>query len=136
MTNAEKEIVMAYIRTRKLEGNELLEFQKYVEDIVGEPVSMDKIKNIADENKKILEDSIMALCKEDNSETKWIPVAEKLPEKECDCLVTARHRYTEVVSCSYYPDMRSKWFLDNGGDSKNVIAWMPLPEPYKPESEE
>lgn len=68
--------------------------------------------------------------------TRWIPVTEKLPEKECDCLVTVRDRYTEVVSCSYYPDMRSKWFLDGGGDAKNVIAWMPLPEPYKLESEE
>ena len=68
--------------------------------------------------------------------TRWIPATEKLPEKECDCLVTTyRHGCLEVVSCSYYPDMRSKWFLDGGGDSKNVIAWMPLPDPYK-ESEE
>lgn len=70
----------------------------------------------------------------------WIPVSERLPEEECDCLVTTRRRYNisnnlEVVSCSYYPDMRSKWFLDGGGDAENVIAWMPLPEPYK-ESEE
>lgn len=68
MTDREKEIVMAYIRTRKLEGVKLLEFQMYIEDIVGGPVSMDVINKIADENNRILEDAIMALCKEDNSE--------------------------------------------------------------------
>lgn len=80
------------------------------------------------------------ITKENIDKSVWIPVSERLPEEECDCLVTTRRRYNisnnlEVVSCSYYPDMRSKWFLDGGGDAENVIAWMPLPEPYK-ESEE
>ena len=74
------------------------------------------------------------------SEPKWIPVTEGLPEEECDCLVTTCRRYNhhksvETVTCSYYPDMRSKWFPDDGSNAKNVIAWMPSPEPYK-ESEE
>lgn len=52
----------------------------------------------------------------------WIPVSERLPEKEGKCLVSTD--YGDVCLNSY----RDGWFVLNLG---NVIAWKPLPEPYK-----
>jgi hypothetical protein len=62
-----REIAMAYAKTCTLIGDKRLEFQRYVEDIVGRPVSMDKIKIIADEMKKKLMDTFNALCKNNGS---------------------------------------------------------------------
>lgn len=71
-----------------------------------------------------------------NPEPHWIPVTERLPEK------TGRYLAWAVVS--FIPDHVDElntikqiaiasystrtWFGDNVED---VIAWMPLPEPYK-----
>lgn len=58
----------------------------------------------------------------------WIPVSEKLPMKG-----------TQVLCCNKYGSVFtseltwSKGYLMFGQHS-NVIAWMPLPEPYKEES--
>ena len=67
----------------------------------------------------------------------WIPVSEELPEKAFGCLVTVEeddiHGDPHRV---IYPD-----FVGYDGETWNnadgepisfeVIAWMPLPEPYK-----
>ena len=57
----------------------------------------------------------------------WIPVEERLPEKRDNYLCTVecagyRHRII-----GHYND--PSWTNDCGG--RKVIAWMPLPEPYK-----
>lgn len=61
---------------------------------------------------------------------KWIPVSERLPEK-----------YAYTLWCASSGYVRSDYF--NGEfweDAKKlgyeVIAWMPLPKPYKAEREE
>ena len=61
-------------------------------------------------------------------EPRWIPVTERLPE------------YGESVLCYYedddygvnhiIDDEDGEWFIDG------VVTWMPLPEPYKKETEE
>lgn len=63
-------------------------------------------------------------------QTRWIPVSERLPEK-----------YSYTLWCASSGYVRSDYF--NGEfweDAKKycyeVIAWMPLPKPYKAESEE
>lgn len=60
----------------------------------------------------------------------WIPVNERLPETEDYYLVTDDAGGMRTVEISFFvPDSEAPW------DYVNVIAWMPLPEPYK-ESEE
>lgn len=58
----------------------------------------------------------------------WIPATEKLPEDECDVLVTING---EPEECEYYVSidciMDGDWFSNEG----RVKAWMPLPKPYE-----
>lgn len=67
----------------------------------------------------------------------WIPVSEKLPEEEGSYLITSNmaDELKEVLETFYIPasnmaDGMPYW------DYSGVIAWMPLPEPYKAESED
>ena len=84
----------------------------------------------------------------------WIPVSERLPEKDGEYLVTVSSfcglpQCIEVLSfatdlhkvdeyefpehkCGFY-EYDSEWGYLEVDD---VIAWMPLPEPYRKESEE
>lgn len=62
------------------------------------------------------------------SEPHWIPVTERPPEVGADILfcdidgdVYAGHR---TRHSDFYPDF-------SGDKIKNVVAWMPKPEPYK-----
>lgn len=73
----------------------------------------------------------------------WIPVEERLPEDEIPVpkLVTAlvpdrkarwdnSETFSLIVDTDVYdPDYMGKWEYYK----KNVIAWRPLPEPYRPE---
>ena len=62
--------------------------------------------------------------------TKWIPVSERLPKAYQECLFTviASHWANEPVT---YRVIQKAY-----GGEQNFIAWMPLPEPYKAESED
>lgn len=65
----------------------------------------------------------------------WIPVSEKLPEDNTLVLVTVKvgNREPKVRSGNYYMD--GHFHIDNGdcweSRDKELLAWMPLPEPYK-----
>lgn len=79
----------------------------------------------------------------------WIPVKERLPEKDGDYLVCFEEGYREDyglneigimpfdVDCenfgywTEYFDHNSLGSLGRDFDSANVTAWMPLPEPYR-----
>lgn len=68
----------------------------------------------------------------------WIPVSERLPEENGQYLVTVKNLtgyeqlYNNVFECEFF---EKDWIFKGWKDNK-VIAWMPLPEPYKAESEE
>lgn len=63
----------------------------------------------------------------------WIPVSERLPEKNKDVITTVKY--------SGFMGMYGRWlktaFIDDYGEwngeciGGEVIAWMPLPKPYK-----
>lgn len=60
----------------------------------------------------------------------WIPVSERLPEGGRYVFV-CDDKYNYFIA-NYY---KSKWHYENGDciDGKIIIAWHPLPEPYKEE---
>jgi hypothetical protein len=67
---------------------------------------------------------------------KWIPCSERLPEEDGEYLVTIKWKgsysgdvYTET-NIGEYRKKSKDW------DRVGITAWMPLPEPYKAESED
>lgn len=83
-------------------------------------------------------------CKEVNcseKENRWIPVTERLPENEDIVLVTVSGLYNHLTFCnaiqlgSYWSD--GEWFIEGYPEWNNpsVVAWMPLPEPYREDDE-
>lgn len=67
---------------------------------------------------------------------RWIPVTERLPEEYGKYLVTVDLDYYVAVITLYYGRIHRKdVFYDDseygGIQWDGVIAWMPLPEPYK-----
>lgn len=69
---------------------------------------------------------------------KWIPVSERLPED--NKTVIASTKYGVYPETSYEEGYGWEWAYEAGADYweslEGVMAWMPLPEPYKAESEE
>ena len=60
--------------------------------------------------------------------SKWIPVSERLPEINKEVIVTDIEVSDTYIS--YYLG-NNYWQCDNGTYEDRIIAWMPLPEPYK-----
>lgn len=71
-------------------------------------------------------------------EPRWIPVTERLPEEPFGCLVTVWD--TDPISMDEFENLLP-YFVGWDGEQWNdsdgiqcpfeVLAWMPLPEPYK-----
>lgn len=61
---------------------------------------------------------------------RWIPVEERLPEDEEMVMVTCQTKSgRRSVNRAWY----GEGFWHGSGSMSGVIAWMPLPEPYRPE---
>ena len=58
-------------------------------------------------------------------EQRWIPCSERLPEEIGFYLTTTKDK---AVYCDF-------WNEDNFNRTEMVIAWMPLPQPYKGKEE-
>ena len=70
----------------------------------------------------------------DSNEPHWIPVTERLPNRDELVLVTYKTT-SKIHLCKYIDDgSENSWwsYIDDCCAWNNVIlAWMPLPEPYK-----
>lgn len=78
-------------------------------------------------------DELQEAIEQDEKENGWIPVSERLPEKCEDVLTSVKFtgclgRYGTFKKIGHI-DYYGKWSGDCIGGE--VIAWMPLPEPYK-----
>lgn len=65
----------------------------------------------------------------------WIPVSERLPEKNVEVLATTENGYVTIAEWLEY----DHWFIHEGSTNAHtdeLTAWMPLPKSYKAESEE
>lgn len=65
----------------------------------------------------------------------WMPVSEKLPNKEELVLVTDNDsiEFGKLI-CGLFGDLWLIWLDDRWDEAMKVTAWMPLPEPYKGET--
>jgi hypothetical protein len=70
---------------------------------------------------------------------KWIPTTERLPDNnQTEYLVTYKRKGKLWINIGFCDD--GDWYLYSNDEGPNwepyVIAWMPLPEPYKREDDE
>ncbi len=78
----------------------------------------------------------MAISALSENKGEWIPVTERLPEIHQYVLLSLRSLDVEVG----FRAETEPYFYCHGADGcyiepQNVLAWQPLPEPYKAESE-
>lgn len=59
---------------------------------------------------------------------RWIPCSERLPEDDGLYITTKRNPITGRL-----PAVSMSFFIEGDFQSSRVVAWMPLPEPYKEE---
>ena len=71
-------------------------------------------------------DCVRVAIKALEQEPRWIPVSERLPKEQGLYLVTIKSCDKYYIDTDLYNTLYKKGFR-----TPNVIAWMPLPEPYK-----
>lgn len=67
------------------------------------------------------------------SEQRWIPCSERLPENDDSVLATTAWGDVTIAERVYPPINDTCWFIHDGNTNAtidDVVAWMPLPEPY------
>lgn len=73
------------------------------------------------------EEKLKEIVKEAVRNLTWIPVEERLPEQSLNSVIGWDAYRERCVFVQYYMD---EWILGNH-ESVKIVAWMPLPEPYK-----
>ena len=99
---------------------------------------------MSDKDKLLLEVN-KAICKNLKAleqEPRWIPVSERLPDKNMNCFVTLENGVVKVLGYSTtqrttYP--KGFYYVKDGFSWRQiqnpVVAWMPMPAPYKGDAE-
>ena len=63
----------------------------------------------------------------------WIPCNERLPEDDSICIVTVEYPNNKtMVDYGWFDRKRVCWFVGmQEFRTSNILAWQPLPEPFK-----
>mgnify|MGYP000017179255 FL=1 len=108
----------------------------------------DFVKKLADDHQMVLASDVLEMIEQlqgdleqDEKENGWIPVSERLPEEDGRYLVTFKYGIKVCMvgygSCKRtvlgYPIGHGWYSLEEAQyyAEDSIIAWMPLPEPYK-----
>lgn len=85
---------------------------------------------------KITEALNMAISALQQSEQRWVPVTERLPEDDTVVLVCGKNGgvYTAIHNNSK-TWIRGWWKMNSRNHHCNPTAWMPLPESYRGEKD-
>ena len=96
--------------------------------------SMLKKKFVKTEYEGYLDLAISALKKQ--KQDRWIPVTERLPEKDGECRVTEGD-FKSVIDCCWNNHKKQfevwSYYHDDYVPITNVTAWKPIEEPYTEE---
>lgn len=75
-------------------------------------------------------------------EPQWIPCSERLPKEDGQYLITVKYKHVDGYDDIYAEHgdwYDAKWDMfcfGHCGEVEDIIAWMPLPEPYTERREE
>lgn len=64
--------------------------------------------------------------------TGWIPIEERLPQENDGRVIVCNEN--GKVSTGRYSEYSNTWYIGDmcGVGGPSIVAWMPLPEPYRP----
>ena len=126
--------VVAIMPTKRLiwPGNKMRAF--FIENNRGEPV----IGLELDKGEPMDEEMIRA-AEADEAAVGWIPVAERMPERNKSVLLCMKSRSSRTGMCIQTGSYDNGfWFVQGAAGYESlatfefyVLAWMPLPEPYR-----
>lgn len=126
--------VVAMMPTKRLiwPGNKMRAF--FIENNRGEPV----IGLELDKGEPMDEEMIRA-AEADEAAAGWIPVAERMPERNKSVLLCMKSRSSRTGMCIQTGSYDNGfWFVQGAAGYESlatfefyVLAWMPLPEPYR-----
>ena len=80
-----------------------------------------------------LKDTAESFMRENQSAQQWIPCSERLPEESGRYLISALDGVGRRTTVAPYQPRYKAWTMTGRMAYWKVIAWMPLPEPYRGE---
>ena len=112
------------------------ELEKILEDInrrINEYVDHDYVRGSGDVVKGL---SIAKSIVRKHMNDAWIPVEERLPEEAGTYIINALTGERNIVTFAKWQNRYKRFDMTGARTYWKIIAWRPLPEPYRPERSE